>query len=212
VLENKFYHDSAFLNIANYVIGTKALGPGNRAVLWVQGCPFHCQSCYSPAWIPQNDAQLVLPEEMADILTSDTTINGITISGGEPMLQARNLMHLIRNIKEKRPEFTFILFTGFRFDFLNQLQSNDPRKQLVSILDVLIDGLYIESLNNNLGLRGSTNQKVWQISGRICDYDFETTARRNEISVKNGVINFVGIPDKKLARLPFQIEESYVRA
>ncbi len=212
MIENKFYNDSAFLNIANYVIGTKALGPGNRAALWVQGCPFNCPSCYSPAWIPQKEAKLVLPERMAEILTSDNTITGITISGGEPMLQARNLYDLIIRTKEIKPDFSFILFTGFPKLYLSRLPLDDPRQRLIACLDVLIDGLYIESLNNNLGLRGSTNQKVWQISNRLSDNDFETTNRVNEIFVRNGEINFIGVPDKKLARLPFHMEEVYVRA
>ena len=47
------------VNVAETCVGTRALGPGIRSVVWVQGCPLHCRGCVAPDWIPQRQARLV---------------------------------------------------------------------------------------------------------------------------------------------------------
>jgi len=56
---------SDYLNIAASVVGTITLGPGLRSVIWVQGCPFHCEGCISPEWIVDKEAHLVKPDILA---------------------------------------------------------------------------------------------------------------------------------------------------
>jgi anaerobic ribonucleoside-triphosphate reductase activating protein len=210
VLENKFYQSGPFLNIANIYIGTKALGPGNRAVIWVQGCPFRCPACYSPEWIPQIQANNYSPAELAELITSHGDIDGVTISGGEPMLQSSNLLLLLKELKKLKPHYTFILYTGFKKEYLQRLPADDSRRNLLGELDVLIDGVYIEQLNNNQGLKGSSNQKIWHLSQRLIDFNFETEPRKNEIFIKNGEIHFIGVPDKQAASLPQKVVQAYV--
>ena len=75
---------------------TQLLGPGNRAVLWVYGCCFDCDGC-----IAYNFKNGTYREDTIDELANwfvDTPSDGITISGGEPMLQAEALALMV-NIK-----------------------------------------------------------------------------------------------------------------
>ena len=62
------------VNVAETCIGTKALGPGIRTVVWVQGCPLRCHGCIAPDWIPQRQARLVDPDELAAELLADQSV------------------------------------------------------------------------------------------------------------------------------------------
>ncbi|MBE0697352.1 MAG: radical SAM protein, partial [Anaerolineaceae bacterium] len=89
------------LNIAAICKGTRSLGPGLRAVVWVQGCPFQCPGCIAPDWIPIHPSHLYSPEQLVDDLLGDPHIQGLTFSGGEPMLQAVGLAFLSRLARKK---------------------------------------------------------------------------------------------------------------
>ncbi|HET9590991.1 MAG TPA: 4Fe-4S single cluster domain-containing protein, partial [Anaerolineales bacterium] len=92
---------SKILNIASFSTQTRALGPGLRAVVWVQGCPFHCRGCIAPEWIPFQPAVQMTPRELVDrLLVAD--ISGLTFSGGEPMEQAAGLAEVARLVKDRR--------------------------------------------------------------------------------------------------------------
>src|SRR5512136_1451174 len=93
-IQTKFFMitiPSGYVNVAAIIPSTRALGPGERAVVWVQGCPFHCPGCIAPEWLPFVPAHLMPVEELVDRLLSSPTVTGMTFSGGEPMLQARSL-------------------------------------------------------------------------------------------------------------------------
>src|SRR5512146_912679 len=90
------------LNVAAICPTTRALGPGVRAVVWVQGCAFHCPGCIAPDWIPIRPARLVKPEALAEELLADPEVTGLTFSGGEPMLQASALARLARAARNMR--------------------------------------------------------------------------------------------------------------
>ena len=55
-----------YINVAAIIPSTHALGPGERAVVWVQGCPFHCSGCIAPEWLPFVPAHLMPVEELVD--------------------------------------------------------------------------------------------------------------------------------------------------
>jgi anaerobic ribonucleoside-triphosphate reductase activating protein len=212
VRENNFYNDELYLNIANFQIGTKALGPGYRAAIWVQGCPFHCSNCFSPQWIPNKIADLIKVNKIAAMILAIPEIDGITISGGEPLLQSKQLIELIKILRIHRNNLNVIVYTGFQRKKIETLHPDDPKKNLLNNIDVLIDGIYIDSLNDNQGLRGSSNQIVWHLTDRLISYNFSTTRRTSEIIIRNGVMNFIGVPERKISKLPEKLVSNYVRA
>jgi len=120
-------------------------------------------------------------------------LDGITFSGGEPMEQAEglaNLSILIRKIKD----INIISFTGYRYERLISNPPNPGVEKLLSVLDVLIDGPYIESRNDSIGLRGSSNQRIIHLTPRLKDYNLETQKRRVEVTVSDGEFALIGIP------------------
>lgn len=180
------------LNIAAIAARTQALGPGVRAAVWVQGCPLHCRGCLAPDWIPFIPATLLTPEQILTSLDLNG-ISGLTFSGGEPMAQAAGLAELVR-LARKKKDLNLICFTGYRYEHLIQNPPNSGVTQLLAEIDVLIDGPFVQSLQDSIGLRGSSNQRVLHLTSRLKDYDFETSTRKVEITVTDGELAFVGIP------------------
>lgn len=183
------------INVAATYKGTRALGPGSRSVIWVQGCPFHCPGCIAPDWIPIRTSRLATPEELLNELLDDPEISGLTLSGGEPFLQATALAHLAL-LARKRREINIICFTGYDLSTLQKMPPEPGAKLLLDQIDVLIDGLYIQDQNDNRGMRGSANQKIHYLTGRLRDFDFESQSRQAEIYVKDGAIWLVGVPPR----------------
>jgi anaerobic ribonucleoside-triphosphate reductase activating protein len=183
------------LNIAATCIGTHALGPGLRSVVWTQGCPFRCEGCLSPQWIPIIPARQITPEALVAELLSDPAVTGITLSGGEPFLQAAGLAEMLKLARQSR-DIDVICFTGYLRSQLEQMSKRSPSHALLSQLDVLIDGPYIQEMNDNLGMRGSSNQTIHFLTNRLLGFDFETTPRQSEILVRDGEMLFVGVPPR----------------
>ncbi len=181
------------LNIAASLPATQALGPGWRAAVWVQGCPFRCQGCIAPGWIPNRPARLVSPHQLAEELLADDRVTGWTISGGEPMLQAKALAELIRAGRRLR-EINVIVFTGYELSQLKRMSNGSGVPRLLDMIDVLIDGPYRADLNDNHGLRGSSNQTVHYLSARLVGSALEDAPRRVEVLVRDGELMFVGVP------------------
>ena len=183
-----------YLNIAATVAGTQALGPGLRAVVWVQGCCFNCPGCISPEWIPKHLARVVRPEDLAVELMARTDIDGLTFSGGEPMLQAAGLARLVQTARMQR-DLSVISFSGFTLEQLRQRQDKMPGvAEFLGEIDVLIDGLYVADQNDNQGMRGSANQRIHYLNGRLSDYAFDKHARQSEIHIGDGYAFLVGVP------------------
>jgi anaerobic ribonucleoside-triphosphate reductase activating protein len=170
---------SVKLNIAAFCPASQALGPGKRFIVWVQGCCFSCQGCISPEWREMKEAMRISVAELAGKILQTPDLEGITISGGEPMLQANNLFVLTRLIRSVRP-FSVICYTGFSIEELKE-KNNPAIDGLLKEIDVLIDGRYIENRNNDKGLRGSNNQSIHFLTGLYKDREEYFISQKRDI-------------------------------
>ena len=191
----------ATVNVAETCIGTTALGPGIRSVVWVQGCPLHCPGCVAPDWIPQRTARLVDPADLAAELLADPAVSGLTLSGGEPMMQAGPLAAMVRAARGQR-DVTVISYSGFTRAELTERPPSPGVADLLGQLDVLIDGRYLAAANDDRGLRGSSNQTVHHLTSRLADADdaFVRLPRAAELRVRDTSVLLVGVPPAGLAR------------
>ena len=115
------------LNIASFVQQTRALGPGIRAGLWVQGCPFRCPGCIVPEWQVTKDNHLVPVNEIVESIIRNPAVSGLTISGGEPISQAKSLVNLIKQIKADK-DINIISFSGFTLgQLINRMSLYEPK-------------------------------------------------------------------------------------
>lgn len=181
------------LNIAASLPATQVLGPGWRAAVWVQGCPFRCPGCIAPGWLPNRPARLVSAHQLAEELLADERVTGWTISGGEPMLQAKALVDLVRAGRRLRA-INVIVFSGYELSHLKRMPSGSGVPRLLEMIDVLIDGPYRAELNDNRGLRGSSNQTVHYLTDRLVGSALEGSPRRVEVLVRDGELMFAGVP------------------
>ena len=170
---------------------TGALGPAQRYALWVQGCNKRCPGCISPDAQPLDGGYAVEVERLVHEILSQSDIEGITISGGEPYLQQNTLCELIDAVRSQR-DFGVIVYTGMNYKEVAELP-------LTSRCDLLIDGEYIDALNDDLSLRGSSNQCIICISDRytdIVDNYYGQPGRKMEFFLCDGKMSMVGIPSK----------------
>lgn len=193
--EDRGVLERTLLNVAATCVVDDVLGPGRRAVVWVQGCPFRCSGCLAPDWIPDVPARLVDIEKLIGELLADPAVSGLTFSGGEPMAQAAGLASLAEIARSHR-DLTVVCFTGFKIEQL----VTQPARALLGQVDVLIDGRYVRTLDNGRGLRGSTNQRVHRLTTRIGprEYDFENRPRTAEIRLSGNELLLVGVPPRGL--------------
>ena len=133
-------------------------GDGLRVVLWVAGCSHCCKECQNPiTWDPDGGLPFddAAKQEIFDQLDHDY-IEGITFSGGDPLHSANRLdvRNLMAEIKEKYPNKTIWLYTGYRWEEIWHYP-------MMKYIDVVVDGEFvIELKDTKLLWKGSSNQRV----------------------------------------------------
>lgn len=124
----------------NNICHSRINGPGNRLVIWVQGCKFHCKGCFNPETHPYTKGHLMDIDELAVLINNDTDIEGITLSGGEPLDYPTQLSELFGKLSER---ITIIIFTGY---MLHEIQCSPLLMSVVKMTDISIVGRYDERL------------------------------------------------------------------
>ncbi|MCS7306882.1 MAG: radical SAM protein [Thermoguttaceae bacterium] len=183
------------LHLAQRSDACRVLGPGLRAVLWVQGCPFRCPGCVAPEMQPFAGGQEVKVSQLAEQICQLAAIEGITFSGGEPMAQAAALAHLVDLIRSAR-DLSVMCYTGYTLEQL-QAQGTPTQKALLERIDILVDGPFIASRQTNLRWRGSDNQKVHFLTPRYRHLAEQVNERGYWLEFEqnpDGTIRWMGIP------------------
>jgi anaerobic ribonucleoside-triphosphate reductase activating protein len=172
------------------------LGPGLRAVIWVQGCPLRCPGCLAPETLPFDGGTVTAVADLAAWLIGLADIEGVTISGGEPFAQAEALAVLLDEVRKARPDFTAMCYSGFTHATLKR--GNDGQRALLERLDLLVDGPYQRARHGDLRWRGSSNQQVIPLSER-----YSETALRPDVSQGieftlglDGTLSWAGVPSE----------------
>jgi anaerobic ribonucleoside-triphosphate reductase activating protein len=184
---------NSFINAAELCSATFALGPGLRSALFVMGCPLNCVGCIAPDWQPFEKKYLISPEEAAGRLLVNPQVTGVTLSGGEPTLQAPALVELIRLLRKQR-ELHIICFSGYRYEVLQNRHPDSKVRELLDAIDILIDGPFIQSQNTGESFAGSLNQRIIQLSDRPLPKNSKWENRRIELRLREGSILTLGVP------------------
>ena len=177
------------MNIRGYCL-SKVNGPGNRFVLWTQGCSKGCSECFNPETWSTNVYKEYSPIELFHII-QNYEVDGITISGGDPLEQEDELLELLMLLSSIRFKKGIILFTGFT---RAEISSSPIREACLKYIDVLIDGRYEKNLKLDFSLRGSSNQEFYFFSNKI-SRDELLFDQEIEISCLEGDIIVTGFPN-----------------
>ncbi len=184
------------IRISWYTPATECLGMGKRFAVWVQGCYKCCKNCIAKQLQSTKGGELKSVAELADEIVS-LSIDGISISGGEPFLQARELANLLKLVKEKRPELGVITYTGYLYE---ELKDDEYAKPFLSRIDILVDGAYVEELDDGAPMRGSSNQRVLFLTDRYSNEELPKE-RKNKIIFEDDYFAMIGIPSESTKRL-----------
>lgn len=140
----------------------ETLGPGNRLVIWTRGCSKHCHKCANPELWSSDGGQDISVKKIVQIIYNihkDSVIDGITISGGDPLEQIQDLIELLDEIKLFIDDI--LVYTGFEYSLIEQQWEKTIIDKLRDNISVLIDGRYINELNKpEYALKGSANQNI----------------------------------------------------
>jgi anaerobic ribonucleoside-triphosphate reductase activating protein len=136
-------------------------------------------NCVASDWIPFKKGLVIEVVDLAEAIIAKKEIDGITLSGGEPMMQAGRLAMLLRLVKEQKPDLNVIVFSGFTKAQLVW----DEAEDLLNQCDLLIDGQYVEHLNNGNGLKGSSNQEFHFLTDRLLSFKEEIIRKRTNVEI-----------------------------
>ncbi|WP_394018083.1 anaerobic ribonucleoside-triphosphate reductase activating protein [Anaerococcus cruorum] len=153
-----------------------ANGPGIRTSIFVTGCSLNCKNCFNKEYQDPNFGEEWTDEatkEIIDYLLKDE-VAGLTILGGEPFESAKDLTTIVIDIKNKIDKPIWI-YSGYTFE---KLIENSTCKKLLEVVDVLVDGPFIEEKKDlKLKFRGSSNQRI---------IDVKESLANNSIILLNG--------------------------
>jgi anaerobic ribonucleoside-triphosphate reductase activating protein len=153
----------ARISILDIVEDTTVDGPGFRTTIYCAGCPNHCPGCHNPqSWDIANGREVEV-EEILEVILADPFAD-VTFSGGDPMFQPQGFAALARAIKECSSKNIWC-YTGYLFE---QLIENPAQRELLELVDVLVDGRFIEALmDDQLHFRGSSNQRIIDVPASL---------------------------------------------
>ena len=174
------------MNYAEIKYCDVANGPGVRTSLFVSGCSHHCPGCFNEIAWDFNYGKPFTQDTIDSIIESlkPDYIQGLTLLGGEPFEYSnqKGLLPLVRQVREVLPQKDIWCFTGFLFDkdiIENMCKKWKETNELLSYIDVLVDGRFVEELKNlNLKFKGSENQRTILVNeslknGNVILYDFD---------------------------------------
>ena len=139
-------------------------GPGLRYVIFTQGCLHHCPGCHNPDSHAIDGGYIEDTEQCLLEIDQNPLLDGVTLSGGEPFLQATALIHFVQKVKKRH--LHVMIYSGYTFEEI--LELGDEEKKLLSLCDTLVDGKFILSLKSmELLYKGSSNQRIIDIQASL---------------------------------------------
>lgn len=185
------------MNIHAIVNSSYVNGPGNRMVMWTQGCSKGCKNCFNPeTWTTETNLEYNVLQLYGMI--KNINPDGLTLTGGDPLEQPEELLELLILLQQLSLPKGIILYTGYTLEQLKEL--NNSATQCLKYIDVLIDGKYVEKLKIDKSLKGSLNQNFHFLTNKISKNEMVID---QEIEIGfNSNIYITGFPnlDKKIIK------------
>lgn len=156
-------------------------GPGWRLTLWVQGCALNCKGCFNQGTHARETSTLMPIYELAQKINA-LDIDGVTLSGGEPLDQAPALEQLIHAVNGEK---NWILYTGYT---PKEIFQNEAMIRVVKAVDLTLAGRYRHNAKHPY-----QHKQIIKTSDRV-DIDFFRIRRVVEFVVSNSGVTKTGLP------------------
>ncbi|MCL6580107.1 MAG: radical SAM protein [Firmicutes bacterium] len=179
----------------------RSLGPGTRVALWVRGCRLGCPGCMSRELaIPGRGPRVPVHEVASRLAPLAGRVDGVTITGGEPFDQPAPLAALVRKLKTLGLG-DVLVYSGYTLEEIGR--QGPAAAELLSLVDILIDGRFREEEPTRKLWRGSANQKLHLLSdlartryGHLAESEYRGR-RPLEVGIDTaGRLFIVGIPER----------------
>ena len=122
------------LRIHDVLPRSRANGPGVRYTIWLQGCSIHCPGCSNTdTWDPQGGYEKSVADIIKDI-KAEPGLDGVTITGGEPLDQYEAVLELCKRLFGKTSVF---LTTGY----IATRVAHQKKTGIIPYLDIICTGL-----------------------------------------------------------------------
>jgi anaerobic ribonucleoside-triphosphate reductase activating protein len=187
------------MRVSQVVHNSQIYGPGQRMILWTQGCSIRCPGCWNDTLWDFKGGYDITVEEIL-ILAKENNDAGVTILGGEPLDQPEETLKLIEHCHESG--LSIMVYTGYEMDELKGVKLT-----CVESADIVILGRYVDSMRSEeLLWRGSTNQTILWNTEIPSGLDL-SERRQTEIHIDSkGKMQVLGYPSESTL---IQLEESY---
>ena len=157
------------LNIYHIEKANNVNGNGCRYIIWLQGCRFYCKACWNKqTWHFKKNKILSIDQILNDI-KKQPNLQGITLTGGEPLLQANELIKLIQLIKQQT-SLELHIFTGFE-----QAENKTANQQkLINFADTIVFGRFDTNIeNNNQQVINQKSKSSWQFNNTDIEIEID---------------------------------------
>lgn len=149
------------IRVANIVEESIVDGYGLRLVVFAQGCRRHCKGCHNPKTWRLNSGYKISVSKIANMMSKNPLIEGITFSGGEPLLQPKPFKRLA--VLTHNMGLNVMCYTGYTFEDLLEKGKCFTKNifELLLNIDFLVDGEFKEEERTLLlNFKGSKNQRI----------------------------------------------------
>ncbi len=172
--------------------GSRANGPGLRAVVWVQGCTLACKGCFNPE-THASGGEAVEVAELLHWLDGLDDVDGLTVSGGEPLQQALGVRDLLAGARARG--LSTLVFSGYT---LAEIEAMAHGSAILATLDVLVAGRYVPARHQGSALIGSANQQLHLMSPRHRLAEFADIAAAEVMIDAAGRVTVSGVDPPRL--------------
>ena len=155
------------MRIAGTINDSIVDGPGFRFTVFTQGCPHHCPGCHNPKTHDFEGGKLADTQEIIEKFRKNELLDGITLSGGEPLCQSEACQVLARAAHESG--LNVWCYTGYTFEELMEgFEAHPDWAALLQEVDVLVDGRFILAQRTlEARFRGSKNQRLIDVPASL---------------------------------------------
>lgn len=171
----------------------QTLGYGNRVGIWTIGCIHHCEKCSNPELWESDTTKDISIEKIIKCVRQAKDMDGVTITGGDPFEQAEELYHLVKELKILGIK-DILVYSGYTLDELRT--KGQIERAILAEIGILVDGRYVDSLNDNKSFRGSINQTIHVLNEELADryWGADDWKRKTQIVINHNQIQAIGLP------------------
>jgi anaerobic ribonucleoside-triphosphate reductase activating protein len=170
------------IRVHRFLPVTEAEGPGQRAALWVQGCPIRCPGCFNrQTWSFRKGCWRTVGDLFRQI-AEHPGLEGVTFTGGEPFAQARPLAALGRACRDAG--LSVVTYTGYNYGRVRRSKRRDW-KALLDVTDLLLAGPFVKELvDSSRPWVGSSNQEFVFLTDKYCHLNENCAPSPNNLEVR----------------------------